>query len=289
MYPEGVKLLLGILLAFSLQSATLLRIQCGGTGGVDAQGNVWQSDIDYTGGGRWTATNQPSMAALPLPYSTLRYSNPAGSPFSYLIPVKPGNYTVTLKFVEANKTAIGQRVFNVSISIPVNGATVNQQGLDLFAVAPGALVPYDLSFPITVASGMSGIQVSLTAVTGNAVISGIQVDDDTVPPSIPNYVTGLESAAPACPAVGLTFFYATDTDHLFRCWAGGEWKVVGDVRNAAPTALNLQECQGSGPGWSCDGLLWATFQLADSSSLQLVGSSISGFQASAGTTWITKH
>jgi hypothetical protein len=139
---------------------------------------------------------------------------------------------VTLKFLEPNKTAAGQRIFNVAISIPINGATVNEQGLDLFAVAPGALVPYDLSFPIIVAPGMSGIQISLTSVMGNAVLSGIQVDDDTVQSKFVSYLTGLESAAPVCPAVGLTFFYATDTDHLFRCWAGGEWKVVGDVRNA---------------------------------------------------------
>ena len=281
-----ISLLLSILPSFG---ATLVRIQCGGTGGVDAQGNVWQADVDYTGGGRWGAANQPSMATLPVPYNTLRYSNPAGSPFSYSIPVKPGNYNVTLKFVEPNKTAIAQRVFNLAISIPINGATVNQEALDLFAVAPGALVPYDLSFPIIVASGMAGIQVSVAATTGNAVLSGIQVDDDTVPPSIPTYVTGLESAAPTCPAAGLTFFYATDTDHLFRCWAGGEWKVVGDVRNAAPTALNLQECQGSGPGWSCNGVLWATFQLADNSLLQLVGAPMPDFQGSAGTTWVQKR
>jgi hypothetical protein len=254
---------------------------------MDSQGQVWQADQYFTGGGRWTAANQPSMASLPVPYNTLRYSNPAGSPFSYSIPVKPGSYTVTVKFVEPNKTAIGQRVFNLAISIPVNGATVNQLGLDLFAAAPGALVPYDLSFPIIVAPGMSGIQISLTAVTGNAVLSGIQVDDDTVTPSIPTYVTGLESTAPTCPAAGLTFFYATDTDHLFRCWAGGEWKVVGDVRNA-PSA-SLRECSGSGPGWNCAGLLWATIPMQDGSLVQLMGAAMPDYQPQPGTTWAARQ
>ena len=182
MYPEGVKLLLGILLSFSLQSATLVRIQCGGTGGVDAQGNVWQADTGFTGGARWDATNQASMAALAPPYNTLRYSAyPAGASFSYVIAALPptttgGHYTVTLQFVEPNKTAPGQRVF----SIMANGTPL-VTNLDLFTVAPipGALTPYSVSFPV-VATG-SSIQLVFTPSVGNAVISGIQVDSVDAP------------------------------------------------------------------------------------------------------------
>ena len=271
------KLAVAVLLALNAHAAVLMRIQCGGPGGTDAQGNVWHADEYFTGGARWDATNQASMAGMPLPYSTLRYSAyPAGSPVSYTIPMGPGSYTVTLKFLEPNKTAVGQRAFNVAISIPINGATVNQQGLDLFAVAPGALQPYDLSFPITVSPGMSAIQIVLTASLANAVISGIEVDSvDTPQPVYAPYLTGLESAAPVCPASGLTFFLATDTGHLFWCFAGGDWKVVGDVRNASPplpTLVGIEQCVGSGADWDCAGLLRATIKMPDGSLLPIIGS-----------------
>jgi hypothetical protein len=283
-----MKLLLGLLLALSLPGATLVRIQCGGPGGIDSQGNVWQADTGFTGGARWDSSNQASMAALAPPYNTLRYSAyPAGAPFSYVIATLPptttaGHYTVTLRFVEPNKTAVGQRVFSVS----ANGTPL-VTNLDLFAVAPipGALTPYTVSFPVVITG--SSLQLVFTPSVGNAVISGIQVDDDTVAPSVPTYVTGLESAAPICPATGLTFFYATDTDHLFRCWAGGEWKVVGDVRNA-PVA-SLRECSGSGPGWNCAGLLWATIPMQDGSLVQLMGAAMPDYQPGTGTTWTDKQ
>ena len=281
--------ILVFLLALSAQATTLLRIQCGGPGGTDPQGNVWQSDSGYyMGGAAWSAANQASMGTLPVPYSTLRYSSPVGSSFSYSIPVTtPGSYTVTFKFVEPNKTAVGQRVFNAAVSAPINGASAGQS-IDLFAVAPGALRPYDVQLPIIVAPGSDAIKISFTVTTGNAVISGIQVDsgDTTTPLVYAPYLTGLEYAAPACPTGGLTFFYATDTDHLFRCYNGGDWKVVGDVRNAPPVAI-LRECKGSGAGWSCDGLLWATISLTGST-VQLVGTAMSDFQG-VGNTWTERH
>lgn len=178
-----MKLLLGLLLALSLPGATLVRIQCGGPGGIDSQGNVWQADTGFTGGARWDSSNQAAMAALAPPYNTLRYSAyPAGSPFSYVIATLPPtttavHYTVTLRFVEPNKTAAGQRVF----SITANGTPL-VTNLDLFAVAPvpGALTPYTVSFPVVITG--SSLQLVFTPSVGNAVVSGIQVDSMDAPP-----------------------------------------------------------------------------------------------------------
>jgi hypothetical protein len=272
-----MKLTVAVLLALSAHAATLVRIQCGGPGGVDSAGNVWHADAYFTGGARWDTTNQATMASLPIPYKTLRYSAyPAGSPVSYAIPMQPGIYTVTLKFVEPNKTATGQRVFSLAVNGALHIASLDLSSLDLFAVAPGALTPYSESFPVVITGPL--LLIVLAPSQGNAVISGIQVDDDAVPPVYAPYLTGLESAAPVCPASGLTFFYATDTDHLFWCFGGGGWHVVGDVRNAgpflAPYLVGIEQCVGSGPGWDCAGLLRASVKMPDGSILQVIGASM---------------
>ena len=154
--------------------AATIRVSCGGPGGVDAAGNVWQGDGPYfTGGATW------AMPGQQFPYNNLRFSNPPGSPFSYSIPVNPpltaGQHIVTLKFNEPTVTAVGKRRFSVSI----NGVQVIKD-LDLFAVA-GLLKPYDLTFPVT-ASGVISIVLTPTSSTDKAVISGIQIDDVPVPP-----------------------------------------------------------------------------------------------------------
>ena len=154
--------------------AATIRVGCGSSGGVDAAGNVWQGDGPYfTGGATWAMTGQQ------FPYNNLRFSNPAGSPISYSIPINPpltaGQYIVTLKFIEPNVTAVGKRRFSVSI----NGVQVAKD-LDLFAVV-GLLKPYDLTFPVT-ASGVISIVLTPTSSTDKAVISGIQIDDVAVPP-----------------------------------------------------------------------------------------------------------
>ena len=166
--------LCGFFLAFALScpGATLLRIAAGGTGGTDAAGNVWQSDTLYSGGAKWDAINQPELAGQPVPYRSLRYSAPPGASFSYVIPVSPGVYKVTLLWVEPNKTAAGQRLFDVRL----NGA-VSASGIDLFVLAGGALKPYTRTFDVSVLAG--AIQITLTPTTGNAVLSAIQVDQSS--------------------------------------------------------------------------------------------------------------
>jgi malectin (di-glucose binding ER protein) len=154
--------------------ATLYRIACGSQGGTDPAGNVWTADTLFVGGGPWTVANQPALASQPVPYQALRYSNPPGTPFSYSIPLPPGQYVVTLKFMEPNKTAAGQRVFSASV-----GGAVAYAALDLFSEV-GALVADDKVVPITTTA--SPLVISFAAATGNAVLSGIQIDSVTPPP-----------------------------------------------------------------------------------------------------------
>jgi hypothetical protein len=103
------------------------------------------------------------------PYNSMRSSSTPGGSFTYNLTVLPGNYTVTLKFIEPrpDQTA-GLRLMNVSI----NGTAVLTR-FDLFATA-GALTPYSVSFAVTTTGA---IQITLAAVAGNAILSGIQIDE----------------------------------------------------------------------------------------------------------------
>ncbi len=171
-----MKTILSILALALTAHAAPLRIACGSaTGGVDAQGSAWQPDAFYAGG---TAYASPALAALDFPYRTLRYG---ASAFAYSLPVAPGKYTVTLYFVE-NRTAAsvppvaaGQRQFSVT----VNG-TAAVASLDLFAVA-GSLKPYSVSVTAQVVAGP--LVVSVAPVLGNALLSGIQVEEVITPPA----------------------------------------------------------------------------------------------------------
>ncbi len=160
-----------LILAASLHADTVVRMACGGPGGTDAAGNVWAADNGMGGGAAWTVANQPALASQPIPYQSLCYS--AGtSPFSRTFTVPAGDYTVTLKMLEPTKTAAGQRLFGAS----ANGATLIT-GMDLFAVAGGALKPFDRVFTVSAPGG--SIQIVFTSTIANALISAIQID--TVP------------------------------------------------------------------------------------------------------------
>jgi len=102
--------------------------------------------------------------AMPAPYQTLRY----GPSIHYRIPMQAGVYVGFLHWVEPNKTAAGQRLFTVTIQ---NGET--SAPIDVFALAPGLDVHYAMPFLCVAQIGACDIQ--LTAVTGNAIISEIDL------------------------------------------------------------------------------------------------------------------
>jgi Malectin domain len=200
-----MRLALAIFVAASLPAATVLRIACGGPGGMDPSGNTWQADASFSGGFTWSNPGQP------VPYSNLRFA----TSFSYTLQLAPGAYNVTLKFLEPNKTGPGQRRFSVT----ANGLTV-VSNLDLFAET-GLLKPVDRTFPVTVTGNT--LQLQLAGSQGNAVVSGIQVDALAAPIGI-SVLSGLIGERPAnCPTTGLVFFVATDRQELSWCSAPGTW------------------------------------------------------------------
>ncbi len=146
------------------------RVNAGGPQYADSQGNVWSADENYTGGTA-AVTNSTITGALPGAgdqslYQTQRY----GNPFSYVFNVPAGSYQVTLKFAETYWTAVGQRVFNVSI----NGNTV-LNNFDIFQTAGGQDKAIDEVFNnISPSGGAITIQFG-PASADNAVVQAIQI------------------------------------------------------------------------------------------------------------------
>ena len=171
--------------------ATTLRINAGGGAFTDTSGNAWQADTDYTGGDSYTF-NSPSNGtpyyyiagtserAL---YPDVHYSNDT---FSYNLPASPGSYKLRLHFMEGDVYPFtASRLFNVL----VNGNQV-LTNLDVFTAAGGQDVALVEQFPVTVAAGSSGVNVTFQSVVATAMVSAIELvpSDQSTPPAVPTHL-----------------------------------------------------------------------------------------------------
>ncbi|MGH7443028.1 MAG: malectin domain-containing carbohydrate-binding protein, partial [bacterium] len=100
--------------------------------------------------------------------ATLYNSQYYGATVAYDFSVPNGPAYVTFYWAETYATAIGQRVFSVTI----NGTTV-EPNLDLYAVSGGENVTYSATFPVTVANGV--INIVATASANSAEFQAISV------------------------------------------------------------------------------------------------------------------
>ncbi len=116
---------------------------------------VQQVDPFCIGGDPWTVT-------APVADKTLRFGV-----FQCKIPTTAGTYSVMLKFLEPNQTAIGARVFSVT----ANDVLVIDR-LDLVAVA-GPLVPYQRIIQVASIGGF--IDLQFFAQVRSAVVSSIEI------------------------------------------------------------------------------------------------------------------
>lgn len=106
----------------------------------------------------------PVSGADPTLYAAFRSGR-----FGYAIPLASGNYSVTLGFLEPDKsTRVGDRVFNVD----ANG--VNQVAkLDVLAVAGAYRTAVTRTFPVVVSNGV--LHLDFNASVGEAVVSNITI------------------------------------------------------------------------------------------------------------------
>ena len=149
--------------------ANSIAINSGGTatGGFTA-------DEDLVTAGTWTYkvanTIVTSGVSDPAPQAVYQDER-EGPTIAYTIPgLKAGAiYTVRLDFAELYWTAAGRRVFNVSIN-----ATKVLSNFDVFATAGARFKAVAESFSAT-ASTSGTIAITLTAVTDNAAVNGIEI------------------------------------------------------------------------------------------------------------------
>jgi hypothetical protein len=161
-------------------SFTPVRIKPG-TAYTDSQGNLWSVDTTYCVGGSTFTTPHAIAGALPsladgALYQTERYDNPGVT--TCTIPAPAGTYLLTIKFSEIYFTAVGQRVFNVTI----NGVHV-LSNFDIFAAAGGEYKAIDKTIMVTSTGTIIVSFVKGTA--NNAKYDSIQlVQAGTPPPPI---------------------------------------------------------------------------------------------------------
>ena len=124
---------------------TAIRVNAGGPGYTDPQGNVWTADTGFSASNIYSSPKAIRGPSASLVYQTVRWSN---GPFQYGASVRNGRYSVMLKFAEIYHTAPGQRVFNVSI----NGQTV-LANFDPLVAGGGPGVAIDRQFFTDVTGG----------------------------------------------------------------------------------------------------------------------------------------
>lgn len=142
-----------------------IRVNCGGPSYTDSKKQLWQADINFSGGTEETITTSVSGTPDPLLYQDYRWN-----PTSYSFTAPTGLYQVNLYFTEANPKAeaVGARVFNVSLQ----GVTVFAN-LDIYAAA-GANAALIKSANVNVTA--STITIGFAHVSGlNPKISAIEI------------------------------------------------------------------------------------------------------------------
>ncbi len=146
--------------------AKAIRIDAGSTTPfVDADGNTWQSDKGFSGGGM---VNRGNIAIEntrnPALYRTEHWGMNAFS-----TPVPNGRYNVVLHFAETYPeiTAAGQRVFTVKVE------DQEIKDLDVFKEAGGAAKALVKTVPVTVSDGK--LDITFTFGEQNPEINGIEI------------------------------------------------------------------------------------------------------------------
>lgn len=96
---------------------SIVRILCGSSKPlIDSYGNTWSADTYFTGGKPISTSASIDVPSYMVSDESLYKFGRQGKDFTYTIPVKPGLYTVRLKFAEQKYQWFFQRPFNLSIN-----------------------------------------------------------------------------------------------------------------------------------------------------------------------------
>ena len=141
-----------------------IRINAGGNGFTDNQGNVWDADKYFKNGQNYQISSDIGKTNDDALVQSHRYQKN----LSYGIPLEAGNYQVNLKFTENYFDAASKRIFDVSAE-----DALKIDNLDVYAEAGGKNMILDKSFQVNVQDGF--LNLNLNASTDNAMISGIEI------------------------------------------------------------------------------------------------------------------
>lgn len=155
-----------------------MRINCGGSGYTDSQGQVWAADSGFNEGtastiaAKVTGTNDPTL------FQTGRWATTTRTPLQDSFAVPNGKYHVNLYFAEtyAPQQSRGARIFNVKL----NGAMAFQN-VDIFAEA-GASAALIKGSELTVSNGK--LLIELDGVVQNPKVNAIEVLPGTSGPAM---------------------------------------------------------------------------------------------------------
>jgi len=146
--------------------ANAIRIDAGTTKPfIDADGNTWQADTGFSGGGMVDRGNiQIASTRNPAIYRTEHWGMNVFS-----MPLRNGRYNVVLHFAETYPeiTAAGQRVFTVKVE------DQEIKDLDVFREAGGAAKALVKTVPVTISDGK--LDITFTFGEQNPEINGIEI------------------------------------------------------------------------------------------------------------------
>lgn len=208
------------------QSGTAIRINAGGIQYRDPRGQLWAADSNFAGGVGvyyFLSVSNTDSAAL---YQDAR----VGMAVTYRLSVPDGGYRVTLKLAEPSVRSAGQRLFNVLL----NG-TVAAPNVDIFQLAGGRGVAYDLSRNVVVSGGT--LTVQLQSVTGQAVLNGLEIVPlvAPAPPVAPASVKVTMSPASVSLTAGQTAQFAAAVTGTTN--SGVVWSVAPAVGTISASGL----------------------------------------------------
>jgi hypothetical protein len=142
---------------------TTMRIDVGGGGYTDSQGQQWQPDMGATGG----TVSTTAFAVAGTTDDALYTSRRSGQNFSYNLNALDGNYTLKLYFADPTKTAAGQRKFDVTAE-----GNLILDDFDIVAEA-GAQTALVKTFSVTITGG--ALNLSFVSSIDSAIVSAIEL------------------------------------------------------------------------------------------------------------------
>jgi hypothetical protein len=153
-----------------------IRIAMRGQSYMDKKGNLWMSDRYYHGGQGIIRPNPAKGTEDPELYRGERFGN-----ITYIIPVAPGSYSVTLKFSEAwfgPGKPVGGGAGNRRFDI-VGNLQVLAHNFDIFKEAGGPERAVDKTFRGLRPNAQGKLVISLVPVDNYALINAIEVLDES--------------------------------------------------------------------------------------------------------------